>query len=427
MRKTSVLLLASFLAFSIPRLHADLAAIHASTLPQEPAVLAALDDAKQLEPYCQYWTAAPLWHFDIPRQQVADRLSKDLGFLAQAVKAHPENAELALLAGLVAIYAHNLEVQGAYDTAMKMLDAVGLLSLGDLRVGWFRSTLHCQSTEIVEGATGFLTLEAAGARDRLPAAFWDDYMECALLSAMPVHVLRAASNLEKAHEPQSDRGKDYAEIARQRIVPFDPQKQYEASAVWIGPEPTGNVEVLTGESFGVQIKVHSDWEKEGFQLKGDKGTSLFCSGPYAARKGTLRPCILLLVQQAKPGQTLEGFSASFKRDGTFVPYTLARCPAERCIAERGVQPGMYHENGDGHGRIIFFEREQPEFPGLIFESPSALPHQEGKKGPETFGFAPTQQRMPGKLFYLVLLDTAASIEEPALKDFDFFLENLTVE
>jgi len=26
-----------------------------------------------------------------------------------------------------------------------------------------------------------------------------------------------------------------------------------------------------------------------------------------------------------------------------------------------------------------------------------------------------------------MLDTAASIEEPALKDFDFFLENLTVE
>jgi hypothetical protein len=39
----------------------------------------------------------------------------------------------------------------------------------------------------------------------------------------------------------------------------------------------------------------------------------------------------------------------------------------------------------------------------------------------------TRQRIPGKLFYLVLLDTAASIEEPAMKDLDFFLENLTVE
>jgi hypothetical protein len=110
-----------------------------------------------------------------------------------------------------------------------------------------------------------------------------------------------------------------------------------------------------------------------------------------------------------------------------VAYTPARCPAERCIAERGVQPGMYKANGDGHGRLVFFERSQPEFPGLLFESPSSLPHQEGKEGPETFRFAQTQQRMPGKLFYLVLLDTAASIEEPAMKDFDFFLANLVVE
>ena len=37
------------------------------------------------------------------------------------------------------------------------------------------------------------------------------------------------------------------------------------------------------------------------------------------------------------------------------------------------------------------------------------------------------ERIPGKLYYLLLLDTAASIEDPALKDFDFFLQNLTVE
>jgi hypothetical protein len=416
-------------AFFLPavRLHADLAAIHRDALPQETAVLAALDDVEQLEPYCLYWTAPALWQFDIPRQQVADRLSKDLGFLVQAAKAHPENAELALLAGLVANYAHNLEVQHAYDTATGMLDLAAKLAPGDLRAGWFQSTLQCQSTEIEEGAKSFLALEATWARDRLPAAFWDDYMECALLSDMPAHVLRAASYLEKAHAPRSDRGQAYVEFARQRLVPFDPQKEYEPSAVWLGAEPGGNEEVLTGASFGVQMKVHADWEKAGFQLKGDKGTTLFSTGPYAAKKGTLRPSILLLVKQAKPGQTLDDFAASFGRDGTFVPYTPARCPAERCIAERGNQPGMYHENGDGHGRIVFFEREQPEFPGLVFESPSSLPHKEGKKGPETFTFAQIQQRMPGKLFYLVLLDTAASIKEPAMKDFDFFLQNLTVE
>jgi hypothetical protein len=40
-----------------------------------------------------------------------------------------------------------------------------------------------------------------------------------------------------------------------------------------------------------------------------------------------------------------------------------------------------------------------------------------------------EEETPGarKLYSLVLLDTAATIEDPALKDFDFFLQNLTVE
>ena len=390
-------------------------------------MLSALDDARQLEPYSLYWTAEQLWQFDIPRQKVADRLSVDLGILKESVNAHPENAELTILAALVANHSHNLEVNGAYDTAMKMLETAGKLAPGDLRVNWFRATLHCQSTEIEEGARGFLVLESGAGADRLPAGFWDDYMECALLSNMPAHVLRAASYLEKSHVSQSDRGKAYVGFARERLVPFDPQKEYEPSAVFLGYDD-GNDEVLTGASFGAKMRVHATWEKSGFKLKGNRGTTLFLSGPYAAKKGTLKPSILLLAQQAKPGQTLEEFSASFDRShGTFAQDVPNLCPAQRCMAERGVEPGLYRENGDGHTWIIVFEREQPEFPGLIFESPSALPHKEGKKGPESFRFAPIQQRMPGKLFYLVMLDTAVSIEEPALKDFDFFLKNLTVE
>ncbi len=425
MHKYAALLFALVL-IPLPQAFADLQAIHRAALPQETAVLAALDDVEKIEPYCLYWTAPALWQFDIPRQQVADRLSKDLGFLVQAAKAHPDNPELALLAGLVAIDAHNLEVQHAYDTATEMLDLAAKLTAGDPRSSWFQSTLHCQSTEIEEGVKGFLALEANGARDRLPPAFWDDYMECALLSGMPEHVLRAASYLEKANAPQSSRGKAYVEIARKRIDPFDSNKDYEPGAVWLaGPDSTD--EVLIGESFGVQLTVRRDWKKTEFKLKGNEGTSLFSSGPYPAKKGTLRPSILLLVRQAKPDQKLEEFAASFKKKEPFVTYATPHCPAEKCIAVWAVLPGMYKENGDGNARLVFFEREQPEFPGLLFEYPSSLPHKQGSEGPQTFRFAQTEQRMPGKLFYLVLLDTAASIEEPAMKDFDFFLQNLTVE
>ena len=56
MRKKSVLLLACLFTLLSPRLFADIAAIRANALPQETAVLSALDDAKQLEPYSWSWT-----------------------------------------------------------------------------------------------------------------------------------------------------------------------------------------------------------------------------------------------------------------------------------------------------------------------------------------------------------------------------------
>jgi hypothetical protein len=88
---------------------------------------------------------------------------------------------------------------------------------------------------------------------------------------------------------------------------------------------------------------------------------------------------------------------------------------------------MYVGDGGGRPRTILFERDEPAFPALIFETPSADPKPD-KPGPFTFPRpSQTQRRIPGKLYYLVLLDTAADIEEPALRDFDFFLENLTVE
>jgi hypothetical protein len=88
---------------------------------------------------------------------------------------------------------------------------------------------------------------------------------------------------------------------------------------------------------------------------------------------------------------------------------------------------MYKKDGDGHGRIIVFERDQPEFPGLIFEDPLQMPKPDGGNDAKFYRPNQVQQRIHGKLYYLVMLDTAASIEEPAMKDFDFFLQNLTVE
>jgi len=90
-RMIIVLFTGLFFLFLNPA-HAQIASIHASALPQETTILAALDDAQQLEPYSHSWT--PNWKYSISKDDVANRLGKDMAFLVVALKNHPDNLGL---------------------------------------------------------------------------------------------------------------------------------------------------------------------------------------------------------------------------------------------------------------------------------------------------------------------------------------------
>ncbi len=420
----SALLFAFLVSFVAPHAYADLAAIHANALPQETAILSALDDAQQLEPYSHAWTSS--WKYPVAKEDVAARLSKDLGFLTLAVKNHPDNAELLLLTGLVAHDAYNLDVPGSYDTAMSVLGRAQKLAPADVRGPWFRASLLCQTLRPKAGADEFLALEGSHAWDRLPWGFWDDYMECASITSMPAHVLRAADHLSQLHAPTAEMRNSLTEIARKRFDPFDPKKTYTPKEVWQGADAEG-ISEFTSTTCGVRLRARGDWTINQLALTNGSCVAYFSTGPYKATTRDLHPSVLLLVKQPEGNETLQEFSKKFLTKGAFEPFTASRCPADACIAMKGMQPGMYGMDGDGHGRILMFERDQPAFPGLIFESPLEVPKPDKAGGTQVYRPSQIQERIPGKLYYLVLLDTAASIEEPAMKDFDFFLQNLTVE
>ena len=424
MRKICLYLLGCLLTFSATHLFADIAAIHASSLPQETAILGALDDAKQLEPYSRSW--ALKWEYPVPKDEVADRLGKDLGFLTLALKNHSDNAELALLTGLVARYAYNLDVTGSYDEAMSALGHSEKIKPTDFRASWFRATLQCQTNDSMAGANEFLSIEAAHGWDQLPVAFWDDYMECASVTNMPSHLLRAKSYTEREHAPESAMRSFLAGAAQKRFDPFDANKTYGPKEAWKGTG-AGEDTVFTSTMCGVRLHAHGSWEVNQLAFNNGSCVAYFGTGSYKAITTDLHPSVLMLIQRPKEGESLQDFSKKFLSSGTFEPDSLIHCPATHCIALKGIQPGMYKADGDGHGRIVFFERDDPEFPELIFESPNGPPKPDSGGAPVYYRPNQVQQRIPGKLYYLVMLDTAASIEESAMKDFDFFLQNLTVE
>lgn len=403
---------------------ADIAAIRQSALPQEAAVLAAYDDAGRLEPYCRSWTND--WKYPVAREEVAARLGKDLGLLSAAAKNHPGNLELLLLTGLVAHYAYNVDVSGSYDTAMAALDAAQKTDEADFRAGWFRAAMLCQLSQPKPGADAMLAIESGHLWKQLPAGFWKDYMECATVTNMPAHVLRAAGHLVELHAPEWPMGTFLVDTAEKRFDPFDPKREYAPKEVWSGAAAGDDTE-FTSTTCGMRMLTHGNWTVNQLAVTKQTCVAYFSTGPYKAIQGSLRPSILVMVKQPEGNQSLKEFAAKYTSDGTFTPDPGSRCPADTCIALKAVQAGMYKENGDGHGRILVFERDEPPFPGLLFESPTQPPQAEPGKGAQFFRPAQIQKRIPGKLYYLVLLDTAASIEDPAMKDFDFFLTNLVVE
>lgn len=413
------------LAFCVSPAFADLAAIHDAALPQEAPILAALKDARALETDCRYWQ--PTWKHPEPKDAVARRMQTDLATLEAALKTHPENAELALLTAIVAHYAYNVDVANSQEPAIHALDQAHALSPRDFRVEWSQASFLCQTSEKnLDGAREMLGIEADTPPDQIPAAFWSDYFECATATAMPAHALRAAAHLEQLHAPDLAYWQPVIDALKKLSEPYDPQKHLTPDEVWTGTKSGGDI-IVTGTSCGLRFHIKPEWRANRLDLSNGSCVAYFSSGPYKAVIDNLNPSILVMVQHPQPGETLETYLQRFMQKGTFTPYTPSHCPAQHCIALQAVQPGMYKADGDGHGRVLVFERDEPEYSGLALEYPHHLPAPKGANVPQAFHPLPVPQRMPGKLFYLILLDAAASIEKPAYDDFDYFIANLVVD
>ncbi|HTV13903.1 MAG TPA: hypothetical protein VME68_04255 [Acidobacteriaceae bacterium] len=400
---------------------ADVAAVHRDRLPQTPPVLAALDDAAAMEPYSDRWSNK--WIFPVPKKDVAEHLRKDITALQAAVKDNPTNEELLLVAGLVAHYGYNVDVEHTDESAPQDLAAAGKLDPNDFRVSWFHADFMCQTIKPSVGAKEFLSIEGSHAWRDLPAAFWRNYEHCAAVTNMPAHLLRAAGYLSQL-APSTDDDKFYESLGHDRMTAVDLTRDYDTASSWTGDRDGDDVAV-TSTACGVRFRARSTWTPDRLELQKGSCVAVFSTGPYKAPRGPLHPEILLIAQRPEGSETLADFAQKFTKLGTFSPMTPAHCPASHCLAMQGVQPGIYTKDGDGHPRIVVFERDEPPNPGLLFESPQDPPAQ----GQGTQVIRPNRmlERIPGTLYYVIALDTASTIEQSADNDFDFFLEHTQVE
>jgi hypothetical protein len=419
---------AAVLLFATPAL-SQIRQINPAKLPPDSAVHHVYTDLLPIDPFAH--TSETTWRFPVPKDQVIARFREALRTLEAARKQAPANKELQLLTGLVAHLAYNLGIEETNGLAIELLQPQ---MNEDFRASWFLGMQQCQSGDSVNGMRRLLHIESSTAT--LPSAFWQDYAICAGITNMPVHAVRAYDNARKISDG-TPIDEQLEQIARDKIKPSSLTASYRARQAWYPERTDRGSQVsssLCGVSFITRPTDHLNIRDAGF------GTCFITidTEQYPSRYGPSSASLLVGIQVAKPGESLEAFAKrtfeAFANDKLKYPSQANRtstgiqCPVATCLTFEVVTPKLYKPAGGAHLLAVFFQSEQPPYPGLRFETPQPPPKASNSSGqPAYFRPEETLQRFNGILYTFVTLDANLDIYPRCRADFDDLLKSMVID
>ena len=405
--------------FAVP-LCAQLRLIDATKLPHTDDVQSAYLNALGVEQYAQSWGNE--WRYRVPKVEVVQTLTTSLKVLQTANAIVPDNHELQLATGLVAHFAYNLDVEAAYQPAIDYLSRALKEDPGDIRGAWFLGIHQCQSLQVADGMNRLLAVEATG--QNLPSDFWSDYIACGNVAIVPAHVLRSidhAVDLGRSRYAY----REVMEIAESRYKTADLTKVVDEHDAWVSDDMQNDRVKFTSRLCGLSFVAKWTWQLQVAKVS-DGTCKVFLTPP--AKKGQASPTILIVAKTAKDGETLESFAHGLLENPTTGLSKLSSpCPVEHCLGLDLVDTSLYNKNGGAHALLMAFERGLPRYDGLPFETPQGPPTIGPTNTPVVFRFNPQYRRMPGKIFYAVLLDANTQIYEGAKPDWDAVVNSMVVE
>jgi hypothetical protein len=412
----AVVLLATTVAFP------QITQIDRSKLPQDAPVQSAYQSLLPIDQYARTYEAT--WRFPVPKPDVASHLSLALHTLEDAQKQNSTNKELQLFTGLVAHLAYNLNIEEAYQPAMNLLQP---RVADDFRAQWFLGIHQCQSNDTIGGMQHLLGVEVTN--QKLPGDFWQDYANCASVTFMPAHAVRAYDIADTANggpvDPQLE------QIARNRIKPSSNANVYTDRQAWSEIE-TGKTVRFTSTLCGVSFDSPSDDAVNiGNKIENGSCYAGVETPRYKTRTQPSSATMSLHSEAASPGQTLASFAHAYLDKPDFASAKASPglfCPTNECLAYELITDKIYYLQGGAHALLLFFASEPPRYPGLKLERPIALP----KPGPKSSGPAfyrpqETFQRLPGVRYFVIILDANQDIYPKARIDFDKFIKSLVVD
>jgi hypothetical protein len=403
---------------------ADIRYIYRDKLPNDPIIDAAYDFVKSVEPLVETW--APEWKYDVPKERIVNSFEEMLKDLREMVDkdTNQNNAELQVFIGLSAHYAYNIDVEDSYDMAMSAFQSAAKLSPNDYRPSWFIGEHLCQSASPAKGMSNLLQVEEKYPVSTLPEGFWADYLYCSNMAHMPMHGIRALKRVSETGLLNGAMQEFYQDIFSDRLKPTEPNQKYSYEDIWAATKQDNKM-TFFNYAMGMLFITDENWDIQFSDLDNGKLAAIIKLPKVEGYNQPMVPNLMVMAESERPDKSFDDFKGAIIKDFKSTPASIEFCNRMDCEAYDVSSP-FYPEEGGAHIFVIFIERSEPEFPGLILEYPQEPPNG-SSGGMQYFRPIAKQTRIKGKIRYAIMLDSCVSIYPKAKEYFDLFLKTLVIE
>lgn len=375
---------------------------------------------KDNERLINHWT--PDWTYTVKKETLIKEL-KDC-FDAYS-KCNRQNVEVDLLLGDISHYLYNLNETKYYEIAVNYYKKAIDLSPNDYRPLWFLAN-HFALSDVPEKAIDYFYKSQKLLPSNEPSDFWEEFCFASSTANMPSHCLYAMDKVRKLTGEPGNFELQLGQIMRNRIQPVKIDSTYTKKDIW--SYFSDSLSTFICRPLGIKFSIAPDWNVGLYDYKNNRGFITIEPPGIKNKKGrTITYTIAIIIKVSQPNEKFEDFIDPLI--SKYPEKTVAKIATKYTgqLSFDFLDKEVYKEIGGAHMNLIGFERNEPEFAGLLFEQPLSTPQSKSGKI-QYYRAANVMDRFKGKIYYAFMLDACEDIYDEAFKVFeDVFEKQIVIE
>ena len=368
------------------------------------------------EPYYENWTSE--WNFDQPKERMIQLLQeyyKDFSAITE------KDAETYLLLGVIAGYLYNMDESMYHSIAIENFEEAIKIDPQDYRAYWFLAN-HCSRSAVSVAAIENFKKAEELLPDQPPVDFWKDYAWAARFAIMPSHFFYAYEKMKRLAKNVDSQLQELADRTYELKVPIDKNKSFDKQELWA--ISVGEKITMTSRPLGIKITLDSIWQIGVHDYQQNVTAFVIFPTTIANKLGKeIGYTFAIMMRTVNDDDQLDDYvnSISYSKDAIKKKINFSD-KYERMVAYEITDKSLYPDMGGGHLYIIGIERNEPEYPGLLLESPTTLKNDE-KNQLQVYRLLECKERFKGKIFYVFLFDSCEDIYQQSFAVFKSFFDN----